>query len=224
MAAIDIAYNFQEGLQQLGPGALAFGSVGSYGQMMTTDLFGKFGELTRRGLVFSASVAAAAAVPVNTTLTNAPSLWNPTSSGKLVFPLRIVLSIGAVGTPILQGFTLSYLTNTGDVVATGAPIATWTPLAAVNTLLSKGITPKASFSPAVSTYTTNPAFLMNLGFGHMLEGAAASGQLYSMFYIDLDGSVIMPPGTSIHFGSTIATSMTFWTSIIFAELPLPNVL
>jgi hypothetical protein len=223
MAAIDVAFNFQEGIQQLGPGTLAFGSVGSYGNILVSDLYGKFGELTRRGLVFSANTAAAAAVPINTTLTNAPSLWNPTSSGKLVIPLRIALSVGAIGTPILQGFTLSYLLNTGDVVATGAPIATWTPVAAVNTLLGKGITPRASFAPAVSTYTVNPALLVNLGFGHFLEGAGATGQLYSMYYADLDGQIVMPPGTSIHFGSTIATSMTFWTSILFAELPMPNV-
>jgi hypothetical protein len=223
MAAVDLAYNFQEGLQSLGAGALAFGSVGSFGQMITSDLFGNIGELTRRGLVFSATVAAAAAVPINTALTNAPSLWNPTSSGKVVIPLRIILSIGAIGTAILNGFTISYLTNTGDVIATGAPIATGTPLATVNMLLGKGITPRTIWLPAVSTYTVNPAKLMDLGFGHFDETLVA-GMLYTNFYHDFAGSLWMPPGTSIHFGSTIATSTTYWTTILYAELNAPSVL
>jgi hypothetical protein len=220
---IDIAQNFVEGLQSLGPGVLALSSVGSYGQQLAADLFGGYAELTRRGLVFSANVAAAAGVPVNTTLTNAPSLWNPSSSGKLVVPLRLMLSVGAIGTPILQGFTISYLLNTGDVVATGAPIATWTPLATVSTLLGKGITPRTSFAPAVSTYTVQPALALNLGMGHFLEGAAASGTMYVLDH-DFRGEIMMPPGTSIHLGSTIATSTTYWTTILFAELPMPQVL
>jgi len=222
--SINLDYGFQEGLQTLGPGANAFGSVGSFGNLLTSELYGEFGELTRRGLVFTATVAAAAAVPVNTTLTNAPCLWNPASSGKICIPLRVSLSLGAIGTPILNGFTISYLTNTGDNIGTGAPVVTFTAIAPVCTLLGKGITPKTKFAGAVVTYTTQPAKLLDLGFGHHLEGSAASGQLYSQFHHDFKGSVIMPPGTLIAFGSTIATSTTYWTTFTFAEIPAPGVL
>jgi hypothetical protein len=165
--------------------------------------------------------AAAAAVPIATTLTNAPSLWNPSNSGKIVIPMRVNLSLGAVGVPPLQGFTISYLVNTGSLVAVGNPIATWTNIAPVNTLLGKGGLSSTFFSGAVSTYTVNPARLMDLGFGHLLEGAAATGQQYSQFGYDFDGEIIMPPGTSIHLGSTIATNTTYWMSISFAEIPVP---
>jgi hypothetical protein len=219
--AVDLAQNFQEGLQSLGPGAFALGSVGSYGQQITSDLFGGYHELVRRGVVFSAATAALAAVPVNTTLTNAPSLWNPTSSGKLVIPLRLTLSVGAIGTPILQGFTVSYLINTGDIIATGAPIATGTAVASVCTLVGKGITPRSIWLPAVSTYTVNPAKLLDLGIGHFLEGAAASGTFYVLDH-DFRGSIGMPPGSSIHIGSTIATSTTYWVTLLYAEVPVPQ--
>lgn len=221
--AIDIAQNFQEGLQGLGPGIIGLGSIGSFGQQLTSDLFGGYHELVRRGLVFSAQTQALAALPVNTSLTNAPSLWNPTSSGKIVVPLRITFSVGAIGTPILQGFTIYYLTNTGDVIATGAPIATGTPVASVNTLIGRGITPRAIWLPAVSTYTVNPAKLLDLGMGHFLEGASATGTMYALDH-DFRGSICMPPGTSIHIGSTIATSTTYWTTLLYAELPAPQVL
>ncbi|HXK36986.1 MAG TPA: hypothetical protein VJ553_05395 [Candidatus Paceibacterota bacterium] len=212
-----------EGLQQLQPGQITFASLGSYGNQLVSDLYGKFGEMCRRGYVFAAVGAAAAAIPIGTTLTNAPVIWNVASSGKLVIPLRIILSLGAIGTPILNGFAVYFLKNTGDSVGTGLPIVTFTEIAPVNTFIGRGVTARTKFAGAVATYTTQPAKLMDLGFGHHLEGAAASGQLYSMFYHDFDGAVMMPPGTSLTLGSTIATSTTYWTTILFAELPIPQV-
>ncbi|MCE5191224.1 MAG: hypothetical protein LLG08_05640 [Actinomycetia bacterium] len=212
-----------EGVQQLQPGQISFGSIGSYGNQIVSDLYGKYGELCRRGWVFSATVAAAAAIPVGTTLTNAPVIWNVSSSAKLVVPLQIILSLGAIGTPILQGFAVYFLKNTGDTIGTGLPIVTFTEIAPVCTLIGRGITPRTKFAGAVATYTTQPAKLMDLGFGHHLEGAAASGQLYSQFLYDFNGTVMLPPGTSLTLGSTIATSTTYWTTILFAELPIPQV-
>jgi hypothetical protein len=189
------------------------------GESVMSEVWGKYGELCANGYVFVARTAAAAAVPVDTTSTNTPSIWNKTSSGKMVIPLKILVSLGAIGTPILQGFTLSFLTGVGDGIATAAPIVTWTNVAPKN-LKVGGPSATTLFAPAVSTYTTNPAPLMDLGFGHHLEGTAASGQLYSGFGFDFDSMLMMPPGTSLHFGSTIATSTTYWTSIIFAEIPM----
>lgn len=192
---------------------------GSMGQLITADIWGKFGEFCRRGWVFHARVAAAAAVPINTTLTNAPSIWNPSGSGKTVVPLRILLSLGAIGTPILQGFTVSFLTNAGASEATGAPVITWTNVAPVCSLVGGGKVATTKFAPAVSTYTAQPAMTLDLGFGHHLEGAAASGQLYSQFAYDFDGSIQLVQGSTMHLGSTIATSTTYWTTILFAEIP-----
>ncbi len=213
----------REGLQQMQPGEIGFEAAGSYGQILTSDLYGKYGELCRRGYVFSCTTAAAASVPIYSTATNSPTIWNVSSSGKLVIPLRISLSLGAIGTPILQGFVVSFLKNTGDSIGTGLPIVTFTEIASVNTLLGRGSVARTRFAGAVITFTTQPARIMDLGFGHHLEGAAASGQLYSQFYHDFDGSIMLPPGTSLTFCSTIASSTTYWVTILFAELPLPQV-
>jgi hypothetical protein len=221
---MDQAQTVHEGIQLPGPGEILQSGAGKYGQLLTSDLFGKFGDLCMRGYVYAGIGAAAAAVPIATTLTNSPTLWNPASSSKLVIPLRILLSLGAIGTPILQGFTLSYLTSAGDGIGTGAPVVTFTNIPPTCMLLGKGTSASTKFAGAVDTFTTQPARLMDLGFGHHLEGAAASGQLYSMFYHDFDGSLMMPPGTTISLGSTIATSTTYWTTIIFAEIPMPRAL
>ena len=210
----------QVGPQNASDGAQIPQRAGNYGELIVNSLGGKYMEMCRRGYVFAAIGAAAAAVPIATTLTNAPALWNPSDSGKIVVPLSVQLSLGAIGTPILQGFTISYIISTGSTVATGLPIATFTNIAPTCLRLGQAATATTKFAGAVVTYTTNPARLIDLGFGHHLEGAAASGQLYSNFGFNFNGQLLMWPGTLIALGSTIATSTTYWTSIIFAEIPL----
>jgi hypothetical protein len=119
---------------------------------------------------------------------------------------------------------LNALANAGDGIGTGAPVVTFTAVASVNTLIGKGGTATTKFAPATSTFTAAPAKLMDLGFGHLLEGAAATGQMYSMYYHDFDGSVILPPGSLITLSSTVATSTTYWTTILYSELPKPQFL
>ena len=210
----------QVGVQNASDGAQIPQRAGNYGELIVGQLGGKYQEWNRRGYLFAAVGAAAAAVPIATTLTNSPTLWNPADSNKIVVPVSVQLSLGAIGTPILQGFTISYLISTGSTVATGLPLATFTNVAPVSLRLGQGTTATTKFAGAVDTFTVNPARLMDLGFGHHLEGAAASGQLYSGFGFDFEGRLLMWPGTAISLGSTIATSTTYWTTIIFAEIPL----
>jgi len=210
----------QVGPQNASDGAQIPQRAGSYGELIVNALGGKYMELCRRGYVFAAVGAAAAAVPIATALTNSPTLWNPADSNKIVVPLSVQLSLGVIGTPVLQGFTISYLISTGSTVATGLPLATFTNITPTCLRLGQAATATTKFAGAVVTFTVQPARLMDLGFGHLLEGAAASGQLVSQFGFDFDGRLLMAPGTSISLGSTIATSTTYWTTIIFAEIPL----
>jgi hypothetical protein len=216
---VDPSRNILVGPQIVGDGGVIMQRGGNMGETIVAEMYGKYGELVRRGLVFAARVNTAAAVPINTTLTNAPALWNPSGSGKTVVPLKILFSVGAIGTPILNGFTLSYLANAGATAATAAPVLTFTTQASVNMLIGKGPAATTLFAPAVATYTTQPAVLVDLGLGHHLEGAAASAQLYTLMY-DFDSSLMLPQGTLIAVGSTIATSTTYYTTIIYAEFPV----
>jgi len=193
-------------------------TAGSYGDLQVSEFWGKYGTLVRKGLVYVARVNTAAAVPVNSALTNAPALFNPAGSGVYMIPLKIMFSVGAIGTPILQGFTISYLNNAGSSAATAAPVLTFTTQAVVNMRLGGNANAKTLFAPAVATYTTNPAVLMDLGIGHHLEGTAATAQMYTLMH-DFDTELIVPPGSLIAVGSTIATSTTYYTTILFAEIP-----
>lgn len=205
--------------KSINDGQLTNFTSGNYGEQLVSDFWGKYGAMVRRGYVWVARVNTAASVPVNSTLTNAPALWNPAGSNKIVVPLKIMFSVGAIGTPILHGFTLSYLNSAGSTAATAAPVLTFTTQASVNMKLGGGGTATTLFAPAVVTYTTQPAVLMDLGLGHYLEGAAATGQLYTLMH-DFDSELQIPPGSLVAVGSTIASSTTYYTTIIYAELPM----
>jgi len=182
---------------------------------------GKFQYLAQQGLVFAARSGAAAAIPVNTTLTNSPTLWNPASSGKNVILLGISFSFATLGTQVIDGFTLSFLANAGDGVGTAAPVVTFTNIAPVCTKIGSGLGCSTKFANATVTFTTQPAAFMDLGMGQNLNGTAANGEPYNQLRYEFNGEVIMQPGTTISVGAaTAATSGTYWTTILFAEVPI----
>lgn len=182
---------------------------------------GKFQYLAQQGQVFAARSSAAAAIPVNTTLTNSPTLWNPASSGKNVILLGISFSFATLGTQIIDGFTLSYLANAGDGVGTAAPVVTFTNIPPVSTKIGSGLGSSTKFANGTVTFTTQPTAFMDLGMGQNLNGTAANGEPYNQLRYEFNGEVIMQPGTTISVGAaTAATSGTYWTTILFAEVPV----
>jgi len=217
-----MAIDFQQQNGLVGPllkGGQSYFRSSDMGECVTLPGGSDYQELNRQGMVFTARSGAAAAIPINSTLTNSPTLWNAASSGKMVIPLMLNISPGAIGTPVLTGLTVSYLKNTGDGVGTGAPLATFTNIAPVSNLVGRGAA-NTRFANATVTFTTQPAVIMDLGLIHWLEGTAATG-LQLNWSFDFKGTIVMPPGTSISIGAIAATSSTFWTSIVFAEVPVP---
>jgi len=79
---------------------------------------------------------------------------------------------------------------------------------------------KARFANATVTFTTQPTALFDLGMGQWVSGTAATGSPYNNHCFFFDGMLKLEPNTSISIGAaTAATSGTYWTSIVFAELP-----
>ena len=223
--ADDSGLNLQKtlitGIQNIADNQNIYGSAGNWGQALVGDLYGKYGEATRRGFSFSGRSGAATTIPVDSGLSNTPTLWNPASSGQLVFLQKINMSQAGIGTPIIQGFDLCYILATGDAAGTNLPLATFTNITPVNNLLGKGVAAKAKFAHAVVTYTTNPTAFMDIGLGQELEGAAATALPYTLSF-DLDGMLVLPPGTAVALGSaTAASSMTYWVTFTWSELPVP---
>lgn len=190
------------------------------GSALMQEMGGKYAELSRLGYIYIARSGAAAAIPVNTTLTNSPTLWNPSNSGKCLIPIMASFSAAALGTQVIDGFTVSFLKNTGSTVASGQPLATFVNIPPKPALLSSSTPCNAQFANATVTFTTQPAAILDLGMGQWVSGTAATGQPYNNHIFSFDGMITMCPGTSISIGAaTAATSGTYWTSIVFIEIP-----
>lgn len=193
----------------------------AWGNPLVNVAGGKYLDWARRGYLYVARSGAAAAIPVNTTCTNAPTLWNPADSGKTFALIRIAFSAASLGTQVIDGFTLMYESGMSDTSGTaGMPFPTFTNIAPVSTLIGKGGSAKGRFANGTVTWTTQPAVLMDMGMGQWLNGTAANGECYNQMAMDFDGLVLLPPGSAICVGAaTAASSATYWTSIVYAELP-----
>lgn len=192
---------------------------GNMGELIVSDIWGKYGEFCRRGWIYTVS-GTLLTIPVYTTLTNGPALWNPAGSGKLVVPLKMMLSAGGLGTPVITGIVGCYLNGAGSTAATGAPVITWTNIAPIGTFLGKQQTATTMFANAVVTYTTQPAAFYHTGFNMYKSGTDAISLPITLVH-DFDSAVMLYPGSLIAFGGTpAATSTTYITSIMFAEIPL----
>jgi len=193
---------------------------GPMGSIIAQEFGGKYTEWCRLGYIFVARSGAAAAIPVNTTLTNSPTLWNPQGSKKCIIPISVSLSAASLGTQVIDGFTVSTLANTGSNVGTGLPVATFTEITPVSARVGSTVKSAAKFANAAVTFTTQPSALLDLGMGQWVSGTAATGSPYNNHLFMFDGILELEPGTLMSIGAaSAASSGTYWTSIVYAEIP-----
>ena len=176
-----------------------------------------YAEWTRAGYVFSARSTVAAVLLAAATTGNAPAIWNPASSGKLVIPMFLRLTKHTPGTAASGGCVLGYKELAGDDVATAGVVVTWTNVAPVTTLLGSGKTARTKFSPAVSTYTAAPALFMDVGLSYNMSTAVANDAMRADF--DFKGSVMLQPGSIMSVHGMPVSVATYTVDIVFAELP-----
>jgi len=207
-----IAYNDGARIESLGSD--------NYGNLLVNQVGGKFFEWARRGFLFLARTAAPAAIPIDTTLTNAPTLWNPSDSNKIIVPLKLIVVPEGEGTVVIHGLTLCHRENMGHEAGSGLPFASFTNVAPVCTRFGDKETAKAKFAGAVVTWTAQPTIVQDLGMGLWTDGTPASNGPFSQMEYEFDGSIIMMPGTAIALGAGVASSTTYTTSILYAELPM----
>jgi hypothetical protein len=207
------------GVKNLGDSQVTNFRMGNQGELMMNEIGGKHMEWCRRGWVYTAS-GTLLTIPVYTTLTNAPTLWNPAGSGKLVIPLKITLTPGGLGTPVITGLVGCYLNNAGSTVGTAAPVPTGTNIPPIGTNLGKQGTSTTLFMNATITFTVQPTAFYYPGLSMWKSGTDAISTPVTLFH-DFEGAVQIQPGSLIAFGGTpAATSTTYITSILFAEIPL----
>ncbi len=198
---------------------LDFEPSNNWGAALVAEAGPKYLEWARRGYMFTARASAAQALIIFSTATNAPTLWNPSDSGKIVVPIRMNLAPVAVASAVHTGIVLGFQSGCGAQAATASPILTFTNKAPTSNCPATGKVAKTKYSDAVVTFTNIPSILQDVGLTQNVDGTPATGGFSTLSY-DFDGTVALGPGDIMSVFGQAASVNTFWTSIIFAELPL----
>lgn len=204
------------------------------GGMVVSELFGKYYNLCRAGVVY-AGLPSAAAIPAAGTIFNA-CWWNPSSSGVLMVPIRLTMSYP--GTAQAAGVNDAFLFRglfAGDTIGvTNAPLSGFTAgIAPVNQFISMantgGNVPNTGASGRPSRVRSgNSATATGAGTIDTLryisisqQAVATTGTNVLVLSEDFDGSMIISPGHLFGPQAESAASGDKWLiQLIWAEVPL----
>lgn len=188
----------------------------NYGAQIFQQFMGKYAEQARRGQLFNASVAAAAAILLTNTAANGPTLWNPLGSGVILYINHLYLA-WVSGSITVSSLIWNITRNAGAQAATGAPILTVTPVATRPCMEGSSAVSKAIWAPVTTTYTAAPSFLRATGINEIAAGAQGP------YMMDYDGTFAVLPGNAVTLNCAAATTTAlFWTTIIYSEIPVPS--
>ena len=191
---------------------------GKAGEGVFAELHGKFYTQAYRGRVFAASTAIAGTAVGTATSTNLTNLtlWNPLGSGvnlELVsIDVNILTTIG------VGGLGLSYATGVGANIGTGAPVISQTAITPVNAFVGASATVAGASAAKVgstTSLTTAPALFANLGVSTQSSTAGTGAYLTR---IDMDGKVVVAPGSLITLVAAAATTAA--TTFFWIESPI----
>lgn len=206
-------------LGEVGPqpgsdGVNSFVRQGKSGEVIVTELHGKYFEQSYRNNVFVATQTAG--VLLATVAGTAPSfsLFNPAQSGKYLSLIRfdMVLTVAA-GTPVIGAYMLTVNTNPVAAATTGTAI---TPIPGI-----VGGTSTAVGKPLTSaTLPVNPTLYR--AFVNHLTGAITTIPNMPGFFLEFDGTCLIAPGCTISVGqlNVDTTNATALCSVIWEEIPV----
>jgi hypothetical protein len=207
------------------PGSNAIGSTpfvpsGKQGDLMVSELHGKWYQAAYAGKVFHGSSAITGiAVPLYTATTQALCLWNQSNTVNLEL---IKFSLGYVSGTEVAGPIAYGMLFAGTAPATAAPIATFTPAPTYvrPAMAGNGVSQAALANVTVTTTAAIPVGnIIASSISGTAYAAATSTAAPSVLEEQFDGSIIIPPGWAI-FPLALLATVTLWTQrFVWAEWP-----
>ena len=196
--------------------ALLNGRAGQLGDAIVSELHGRYYETTYRGNVFLLSVSTAAAVTAyagGAAGTPMLALFNPVGSGRNLVILKAsfanVVAASAGGTA-----TFGLYFGTTATITQATTVAPWS----MATQQQSGSVATGFRNVAL---TSGSAASNVIALGSYYWATAAGAALVSGGPVDLEGSVIIPPGAYVALGGSAAlTSATWIGSIMWEEVPV----
>ena len=230
-------------LQSLAPQLPIDAASDHMGGLVMSQLFGRYYNLTRAGLVFVSGLAGSA-IPLVTTSAGF-CWWNPASSGVNLVPIRWSMAYSGGGGGQVTGVNNSFVIKVlfaGDEAMTNlnGNIATFTPLVYDSTDNSMSKNRYVSAGNIIGTGNVSrggrPSRIRigsaasiasgALGVVHYLnisqQAVATTGtSVIGPLFEDFDGTLIFAPGTFACISTDGAASGDKWdVQLIWAEVPL----
>lgn len=188
------------------------------GAVVTTELHGKYFETNFRGNLFWATMTAGVIFPAPAAVAANPvTLYNPLGSGRNLSLISFDMIMTIIpGTP-LTGLYGLYVNNSPQAAA-----VTGTVLAPQSGLI--GGTAAAVGKP-LTTSTIPAAPTLLLPFGNKVTGEVAAVVPITglpAYHLDIDGKIILAPGTSLTPQQTVAdtTNATVICAFAWEEVPV----
>lgn len=190
--------------------------AGNLGDTIISELHGRYYEQTYRGNVYSLGVAAAAAITAYTggaAGQPAVAIYNPVGSGKNLVLIQAgynnVVAASAAG-------TVSWSIYYGQTVL---------PTQATVTVPWNNLTLNASGSVATGwtnqALTSSTALTKAYPLGYYYWATAAAAFASTATVADINGSIIVPPGSMAALGGTSALTSATWIAFLtWEEVPI----
>lgn len=196
--------------------AIVNGRSGQLGDAIVSELHGRYYETTYRGNSFLLSVSTAAAVTAYTgSAAGTPmlALFNPVGSGRnAVINKAAVANVVAASAAGTVTFALYFGATAAITQAT--VVVPWS----MNTQLQSGSV-MTGFRNVALTSGSAASNLIPLASYYWATAAGAA--LVNNGVVDLEGSVIIPPGSYVALGGSAAlTSATWVGSLQWEEVPV----
>lgn len=195
--------------------------LGSFGEFITNDFNGWAAEQTLRGNGYAFNTALAGNALVAATTSNAPAIYNPSNSGRMLVLQKILFGRTAVGTP-LEG-SIVHLRTQGitSAIGTGAQIVSGTAVAALNLRSDKADSSGMLFYPTTIVTTPTPTVWAQTGVSQIASTGTTTGIGTFTAWSDINGLLVIAPGTLYSLGAAVSLSTTYAISILGFSIPVP---
>lgn len=197
---------------------------GPYGECVTSDFVGSFTEQVARGNGYSFTTALAGNALIAATTSNAPAIWNPPNSGRILSIQKVVFARTAKGTPLEGSIVYLRTQNVHSRKGTAADLVSGTEVAAVNLRSDMGDNSKMVFFPTTIVTTTTPTIWACSGIGQTADNGATtvSGPRAEYLTDHVNGLLVVGSGTLFSIGAAVSLSSTYTITIYGLSLPDPN--
>jgi hypothetical protein len=200
-------------------GRLRVGNDGS----LPINYGGFFFEQVMRGNGYSFTTDLAGNALVAATTTNAPAIWNPPNSGRLLSIAKVVFARTAKGTPVEVSFVYLRTQNVNSRKGTAADLVSGTAVDAVNLRSDLGDNSGMVFFPTTIATTSTPALWACTGISQNATSgdATTQGPVTQRAVDKVNGMLVVAPGTLLSIGAEGSASTTYTVSIFGLSLPMP---